>query len=269
MRSNNPIHETQSFGFRPDAKSDKTTAMMKPKDTESLGGLLWPDLIRGILVKRYKRFMADVQLENGEVVTAHCPNSGSMQTCSQPGRPVYLSYHDNPKRKLKYTWEIIEMPTSLVGINTQVPNRLVFKSIQQQKVEALNGYDRLHREVKTPGKARLDILLSRGAAERCYLEIKNCTLVEKGTAFFPDAITQRGRKHLVEMQALTASGFRCVMFYLIQRMDAAVFKPADHIDPGYGSELRRAHRNGVEILVYDVHMDLETIALNRKVPFRL
>jgi len=243
--------------------------MNRLKDAKPSSGLLWPDLTGGILVKRYKRFMADVELENGEVVTAHCPNSGSMKTCSQPGRTVYLSYHNNPKRKLKYTWEIIEMPTSLVGTNTQVPNRLVFKSIQKQMVDALNGYARLNREVKIPGNSRLDILLSNGASERCYVEIKNCTWVENGTAFFPDAITQRGRKHLIEMQALAASGYRCVMFYLIQRMDATVFEPADHIDPRYGAELRRALGQGVEILVYDVHMDLETIVLNRQIPYRL
>jgi sugar fermentation stimulation protein A len=243
--------------------------MNRLKDAKPSSGLLWPDLTGGILVKRYKRFMADVELENGEVVTAHCPNSGSMKTCSQPGRKVYLSYHNNPKRKLKYTWEIIEMPTSLVGTNTLVPNRLVFKSIQEQMVDALNGYARLDREVKIPGNSRLDILLSNGAAERCYVEIKNCTWVENGTAFFPDAVTQRGRKHLIEMQALAASGYRCVMFYLIQRMDAAVFEPADHIDPGYGTELRQALGQGVEILVYDVHMDLETITLNRQIPYRL
>jgi len=232
-------------------------------------GLIWPQLTPGILVKRYKRFMADVTLETGEVVTAHCPNTGSMKTCSQPGRPVYLSYHDNPKRKLKYTWEIIAMPPSLVGINTQVPNRLVAKSIQAGSVKELNGYDHLKREVKTSEGSRLDILLSKGGADRCYVEIKNCTLVEDGVAFFPDAVTHRGRKHLVEQQKLAASGCRCVMFFLIQRMDAKVFKPADHIDPAYGRELRHAAENGIEILVYDVHMDLKTITLNRNIPYIL
>ena len=213
--------------------------------------------------------MADVTLETGEVVTAHCPNSGSMQTCSQPGRPVYLSYHDNPKRKLKYTWEIIAMPTSLVGINTQIPNRLIDTSIKTGRVKELYDYDHSTREVKTSSGSRLDILLSKGDTDRCYVEIKNCTLVEDGTAFFPDAVTQRGRKHLIELQNLTAAGHRCVMFFLIQRMDAEIFKPADHIDPAYGRELRHAAEHGVEILVYDVHIDLKTITLNRKIPYLL
>jgi len=243
--------------------------MNVPETFKKPQGLLWPELIPGILVKRYKRFMADVQLDNGEVVTAHCPNTGSMQACCQPGRTVYLSYHDNPKRKLKYTWEIIAMPASLVGINTQVPNRLVSKSIKAGRVQELNGYDHMAREVKIASGSRLDIMLSRGEKDRCYIEIKNCTLVEEGVALFPDAVTLRGRKHLIELQELTASGFRCVMFYLVQRMDARVFKPADHIDPAYGEELRRAAENGIEILVYDVHIDLETIMLNRKIPYNL
>jgi sugar fermentation stimulation protein A len=161
------------------------------------------------------------------------------------------------------------MPTSLVGINTLVPNRLVSKSIEEGQVEELNGYDRIDREVKISSKSRLDLVLSRGDTERCYIEIKNCTLVEGDVASFPDAVTLRGRKHLIEMQALAASGFRCVMFYLIQRMDAEMFKPADNIDPEYGRELRRAADSGIEILVYDVHIDLETIALRQKVPYLL
>lgn len=231
--------------------------------------LSWPELTRGTLVKRYKRFMADVELASGEVVTAHCPNSGSMKTCSRPGRPVYLSYHDNPKRKLKYTWEMIDMPTSLVGVNTQVPNRLIFKSLKGNGIAELKGYQRVAREVNVPGNARLDILLSNPDETRCYVEIKNCTLVENGVASFPDAVTTRGLKHLVEMQKLAASGSRCVIFFLVQRMDADVFEPADRIDPSYGVELRRALENGVETLVYDVRLDIDGIALNKRIPCRL
>jgi len=125
------------------------------------------------------------------------------------------------------------------------------------------------REVKISSKSRLDLLLRKGDTERCYIEIKNCTLVEDGVATFPDAVTLRGRKHLIEMQALAAAGFRCVMFFLIQRTDAAIFKPADNIDPEYGRELRRAADSGIEILAYDVHIDLETIMLRRKLPVKL
>ncbi len=146
--------------------------MKKTKNSTPSKGLAWPELIPGILVKRYKRFMADVKLADGEVVTAHCPNSGSMRECCEPGRPVHLSFHDNPKRKLKYTWELIEMPTSIVGINTLIPNRLVAESIKAGLVSDLNGYDNIVREVKTSDNTRLDILLSSEDGNRCYVEIR-------------------------------------------------------------------------------------------------
>ncbi len=232
-------------------------------------GLKWPDLIPGTLIKRYKRFLADVKLSTGETVTAHCPNSGTMLECSEPGRPVYLSYHDNPKRKLKYTWEIIEMPSSLVGVNTLVPNRLVKKSIEDGHIKELTGYDKVVAEVKVGTHSRLDLLLKDGKKQDCYVEIKNCTLVNNNVAKFPDAITSRGLKHLVELQRLVAEGYRCVMFYLVQRMDAALFQPADHIDPKYGKELRTAIAHGVEILVYDVIIDMESIRINKQLPYKL
>ncbi|MBW1894570.1 MAG: DNA/RNA nuclease SfsA [Deltaproteobacteria bacterium] len=235
----------------------------------TFSGLPWPELIPGKLTKRYKRFLADVELEDGRTVTAHCPNSGSMKTCSEPGQTVYISYHNNPKRKLKYTWELIEMPDSLVGVNTMVPNRLVYKSIQAGKVEELTGYDNIVPEVKTSKGTRLDLLLSNRENNRCYVEIKNCTLVKDKIAFFPDAVTTRGLKHLVELQNLYATNCRSVIFYLVQRMDACLFKPAAHIDDAYARELMKAEKNGVEILVYDVVIDLEKILLGKKLPYRL
>ncbi|MEN8244093.1 MAG: DNA/RNA nuclease SfsA [Thermodesulfobacteriota bacterium] len=233
------------------------------------GGLPWPKLYRGTLVKRYKRFLADVQLDNGSLVTAHCPNSGTMRACSAPGRPVYLSFHDNPKRKLKYTWELIHMPDSLVGVNTLVPNRLVKQAVEDGQVKALKGYDRVRAEVKTSDGSRLDLMLEKDGKSDCFVEIKNCTLVEGCVARFPDAVTARGRKHLVELQRLVSEGNRGVMFFLIQRMDADSFSPADDIDPVYGQELRKAHQNGVDILVYDVSIDLTNIQLSRQIPFFL
>ncbi len=232
-------------------------------------GLKWPDLIPGTLVRRYKRFLADVNLSSGKTVTAHCPNSGAMLECSEPGRPVYLSYHDNPKRKLKYTWELIEMPESLVGVNTLVPNRLVKKSIEGGQIKKLAGYDKVLAEAKAGEHSRLDLLLKNGKKPDCYVEIKNCTLVKDNVAKFPDAVTTRGFKHLVELQRLVAEGCRCVMFYLIQRTDAVLFQPADHIDPEYGRELRKALDNGVEILVYDVMIDMKSICVNRELPYKL
>ena len=244
-------------------------AMAKPKPPTTFKGLVWPELIPGILIRRYKRFLADVELKDGTIVTAHCPNTGSMAGCSQPGQPVYLSTHNNPKRKLKYTWELIKMPTSLVGVNTLVPNRLVVESIRAGVVPELSGYESVDQEVKINDHTRLDFMLTGYRGKRCYGEIKNCTLVNDGVAAFPDAVTARGLKHIAELEALAESGHRCVMFYFIQRMDARVFKPADHIDPEYGKGLRRALRSGVEILAYDVTIDLDGIRLNRRIPYEL
>lgn len=232
-------------------------------------GLKWPTLIKGTLIKRYKRFLADVRLESGEQVTAHCPNSGAMKTCCEPGRPVYISHHDNPKRKLKYTWELIEMPTSLVGVNTQVPNRLTALSIETGQIKELAGYDRVKREVRVGSNSRLDILLESDHGKNCYVEVKNCTLVDNDLAMFPDAVTTRGQKHLFELEHLVAKGFRCAMFFLVQREDASRFRPADAIDPAYGTMLRHAVKKGVEILVYDVAIDLEGIRINKKLPHDL
>jgi sugar fermentation stimulation protein A len=163
---------------------------------------------------------------------------------------------------------MIEMPTSLVGVNTWVPNLLVKESIIRKKIRALRGYETIRTEVSYGQNSRIDVLLEKGE-KRCFVEVKNCTLVEDGVANFPDAITARGLKHLVELQEELGRGSRCVMFYLVQRMDAKRFRPADHIDPAYGEELRRAFRNGVEILVYDVFLNLEGISLKRRLPYEL
>ena len=229
----------------------------------------WPPLVKGTLIRRYKRFIADVELEDGRVVSAHCPNSGSMKACSEPGRPVYLSRHDSVKRKLPYTWQLIDMGTSLVGTNTGVPNRLVEASVRAGLVPALTGYDTVRTEVRYGERSRIDILLECGH-DRCFVEVKNCTLVEDdGIARFPDAVTARGLKHLVELQREVREGNRSIMFYLVQRMDARLFGPADHIDPAYGMELRKAVKAGVELLAYDVHIDLGGITLNGPVPWEL
>jgi sugar fermentation stimulation protein A len=234
-------------------------------DSTPDGAIKWPPLVRGTLIDRYKRFMADVRLQNGHVVTAHCPNSGSMAACCEPGRAVFLSHRNSPGRRLKYTWEMIEMPDSLVGVNTSVPNRLARAGILAGEVPELQGFDTVRTEVRYGENSRVDLLLEKGN-QCCFVEVKNCTLVEDRTAFFPDAVTERGLKHLVELQAEVKRGNRAAMFFIIQRMDAAGFRPADHIDPAYGQELRKAVRNGVEIVAYDVAIDLHTIRLNRPLP---
>jgi sugar fermentation stimulation protein A len=236
---------------------------------DGLGGLRWPRLTPGRLLRRYKRFLADVALENGTTVTAHCPNSGAMTGCCEPGRRVYLSWHPDPRRKLAYTWEMIAMPGSLVGVNTLVPNRLVARALADGQVPALQGYAELKREVRVGEHSRIDLRLSGAGRAPCFVEIKNCTLVSDGQALFPDAVTARGRRHLVELQQLAGQGCRCLMFFVIQRMDAGVFRPADQIDPAYGESLRRAVQSGVEILAWDVKIDLGAIRLNREIPCRL
>ena len=235
---------------------------------EDSGYLKWPDFLEGTLIKRYKRFKADVKLRNGHVVTALCPNTGSMRSCSEPGRTVYLSRHNIPSRKLKYTWEMIEMPTSLVGINTLVPNRLVKAAIIAGVIPEFTGFDSIRAEVPYGKNSRIDLLLERGE-EKCFIEIKNCTLLEEDIACFPDAVTSRGLKHILELQGEIRSGHRAAMFYLVQRTDAKSFKPADHIDPEYGRALREAHDKGLEILAYDVLIDTQGIRLNRRLPCNL
>ncbi len=234
-------------------------------EADKPSGLPWPELYPGTLLKRYKRFLADVRLTDGRTITAHCPNSGSMRACSESGRPVYVSKSNNPKRKLPYTWEMISMPTSLVGVNTMVPNRLVKKAIMEHEIPELDNYEEIRSEVKYGQNSRVDLLLKAENRPPCYVEIKNCTLVEDRLARFPDAVTSRGLKHLVELKQQVAAGQRAVMFFLIQRQDADRFRPADHIDPEYGRQLRQARRQGVEILVYDVRIDVQRIAIHAPV----
>ena len=239
---------------------------MAASELEAAGVLKWPKLLQGTLIKRYKRFKTDVRLRNGHIVTALCPNTGSMLACCETGRPVYLSRHHRESRKLKYTWEMIDMPTSLVGVNTMVPNKLVRNAITDGKIPGLTGYKNIRPEVKYGVNSRIDLLLEEGD-RKCFVEIKNCTLVEDGLASFPDAVTTRGLKHLKELQNQVRLGDRAVMFYLIQRMDAKLFRPADHIDEAYGKEFRKAIKKGVEVLVYDVALDLEGIELHQAIPY--
>ena len=232
-------------------------------------GCPWPPLVRGRLVKRYQRFIAEVDLDDGPRVKAHCPNTGSMTGCCEPGRPVYLSHHPLARRKLKYTWELIEMPDSLVGVNTVVPNRLAYQAACSQLLSPLAGYREVVREAGVGRHTRFDLLLQNSHGDRCFVEVKNCTLVQDGIAYFPDAVTVRGRKHLQVLQNLRQAGDRAVMLYLIQRTDARGFAPARQVDPDYAAELERAVAAGVEVLACDVQIDLQRIALNRLLPVYL
>lgn len=243
--------------------------MLAPGTYHDRPSLQWPRLLPGVLLKRYKRFIADVRLTDGRVVSAHCANSGSMTGCSEAGRPVYLSQSDNPKRRFAYTWEMIEMPTSLVCVNTSLTNVMVKHAIVAGLIPDLAGYERCRSEVKCGEHSRIDLVLEDPLRPPCFIEVKSCTLVEDDVARFPDAVTARGLKHLKELQEQVKMGNRAVMFFLVQRMDAKKFGPADRIDPAYGQELRKAHRNGVEILCYDTLLTPERMIVNLPLPLDL
>lgn len=225
-------------------------------------------LIPGILLRRYKRFLADVKLRTGRVVTAHCPNSGSLLGCKAPGSPVLLSHHPAPGRTLAYTWEMVRVGTIWVGINTMHPNRLVREAIEGGGLRELQGYARIRPEVRVSRRSRLDLCLER-AGERCYVEVKNVTLGLNGAAAFPDAVTERGLKHLRELIRLQRKGHRTALVFVVQRGDCATFRPADEIDPVYGRWLRRAAEAGVAILPYQARVTPRGIALRRRLPFLL
>ncbi|MAZ02139.1 MAG: DNA/RNA nuclease SfsA [Sneathiella sp.] len=224
-------------------------------------------LIRGRLMKRYKRFLADVELESGEIITAHVANPGSMMGLKDAGMTVWLSPANNPKRKLQYSWELVAADDALVGINTAHPNGIVAEAIENGEVAALAGYDTLTREVKYGANSRIDMLLSGGGKPDCYVEVKNVTLMRGGAiAEFPDSVTARGTKHLQELQNMVAEGNRAVMFYLVQRTDCTAFRLAADIDPAYATAFHLAEDAGVEILCYDCHITTSEIRLGSPIP---
>jgi sugar fermentation stimulation protein A len=222
-------------------------------------------LTPGRLLRRYKRFLADVELYDGTVVTAHCPNSGSMLGCAVPGSPVLLSSSDNPSRRYPHTWELVHADECWVGINTGLPNRLAREGIEQGIVRELQGYGRIRQEVSYgTERSRIDLLLEEPGL--CYVEVKNVTLVEDGVASFPDAATTRGQKHLRELIAMVASGARAVNFFVVQHAAARTVTPADSIDPAYGRLLRQAALAGVELLAYQASVTPTEIILCRSLP---
>ncbi len=225
-------------------------------------------LVRGTLIKREKRFLVHVKLDDDREVIAHTNNTGTMLGCNTPGSPVWLSPADNPKRKLKWTYELIEADGVLAGINTSAPNTLAQEGVEDGTITELQGYDNLRREVRYGVNSRIDLLLERDD-ERCWVEVKNVTLTRDGVALFPDAVTERGRKHLRELTAQVAAGDRAVMLYVVQRADAESFAPADDIDPAYGAALREAVTAGVEALCYQADVSPESIRLARRLPVSL
>ncbi|MEQ9545849.1 MAG: DNA/RNA nuclease SfsA [Marinobacter sp.] len=231
-------------------------------------------LIKGKLVRRYKRFLADVLLEDGSEVVAHCPNTGSMLGCQPDNARVWLSESDNPKRKLRYTWELVETsPGELACINTARPNAQAREAVEAGRVRELAGYGLCRTEVRYgEEKSRIDLHLS-GHAELAdaWVEVKNVTLCEDGRGFFPDAVTTRGQKHLRELMAQVAKGDRGVLMFVVNHTGITSVRPADHIDATYGALLRDAVSAGVEVLAYRADLgDGEgpsgNLALSRPVP---
>jgi sugar fermentation stimulation protein A len=224
-------------------------------------------LVSGRLVRRYKRFLADVILDaDGETITAHCANPGSMLGLAPEGARVFLSKSDNPKRKLAYSWEIVEVDGVLVGINTAHPNGLVEEALAAGLVGELAGYSSLRREVRYGKNSRIDILLEESDGRPVYVEVKNVHLMrEPGLAEFPDSVTARGAKHLVEMGDMVEQGARAAMVYLVQRPDCARMNLAADIDPAYAAAFAAARERGVEAYAIGCRITPEEIVVDRRV----
>lgn len=230
----------------------------------------FPDpLIAGTLIRRYKRFLSDIEIAGGEVVTAHCANPGSMMGLNTPGTEVWLSPARNPKRKLRYSWELSRIDGYLVGINTSHPNTLVAEALEAGKIPELGGYSSVRREVPYGRNSRIDLLLETDTGPKCYVEIKNVTLKRGAMAEFPDSVTARGTKHLYELMDMVEQGARAVMLYVVQRGDCEGFTVAADIDPAYGDALDKALEKGVEALCYSCDVGLEAIEVDGPMPIAL
>jgi sugar fermentation stimulation protein A len=226
-----------------------------------------PPLQPGTLVQRYKRFLADVELPNGEVVTAHCPNPGSMKTCAEPGWRAWLSPATNPSRKLKWTLELVEAPSGLILVNTSRPNRIVEEGIQQGRFSSLASTAKIQREVRYGENSRIDLLLEEPGQKKCWVEVKSVTmLLQKNLAAFPDSVTKRGSKHLVELVEQVRKGDRAVQLFLVSRQDVDQMCPAVNIDPVYAKNLRWAASEGVEIVAHKAHLDPREITVGPQIP---
>ncbi len=237
--------------------------------------------VKGIIHKRYKRFLADVELlsdfnkhKKGEVITVHTANTGSMKTCWEPGWEVLLSYHDNPKRKLKFSLEMTNNGHTWIGINTSLPNSISKDAILEGMIDELSQYKNVRSEVKV-GNSRIDLLCYNGeshkdAKDKCFVEVKNVTLLgDNSRALFPDAVSERGQKHLRELMDIKSQGIESAMLYIIQREDVDSFSPAEHIDPTYAQLLKQAKKEGVKILAYRCRVSPDGVYINKKLPIKL
>ncbi len=230
--------------------------------------LLPQPLVRGRLVSRYKRFFADLVLDDGQEVTAHCPNPGAMLGVREPGQIAWASWSDDPKRKLAYTLQMVEQGNSLVGVNTHLPNKLVAEALAASAIPELAGYDTVRPEVKYGEASRVDFLLTGEGRPPCWLEVKNCHLSRvPGLAEFPDCKAERSTRHLTELAARVALGERAVALFVVQREDCETFNACADLDPAFARGLHEAARAGVEVLVYACAMSTQAVRLERPIPW--
>jgi len=223
-------------------------------------------LIPGRLVRRYKRFLADIELGSGETVTAHCANPGAMLGLNMPGLKVWVEPNDDPKKKLRYGWRLVELQNDWVGIDTAVPNKVVGAALSAGQIPEFAGYQKVRPEVRYGTNSRIDFLLTGENLPEVYVEVKNVHLMrDHGLAEFPDSVTKRGAKHLDELSAMVAAGHRAVMLYCIQRTDCDRLALAADLDPGYAAAFVRARAAGVEVMAWTCAISPGGIALDRPV----
>ena len=225
-------------------------------------------LVRGRLIRRYKRFLADIQLDGAGIITAAVPNTGSMMGCCEAGNRVWLSESDSATRKYRHTWELVQVGRVMIGVNTGRPNAIVAEAITDGTIGELGGYESLRREVRYGEEAsRVDLVLESTGREPCYVEVKNVTAAaSRGIALFPDSVSERGSRHLRELMRLRAQGLRPVQLYCVQRGDVNEVRPADGIDYEYGQTLREAISAGVEVLAYRARVTPREIRLAERIP---
>lgn len=226
-------------------------------------------LIKATILKRYKRFLSDIEMSTGEIVCAHVPNTGSMTSCWDGGWDAYLSESDNPKRKLKYTLEMTDNGDSLISVNTSLTNKLVQEALENKTITEVSEYNTIKPEQKILD-SRIDFYLTEENLPDVYLEVKNVTLkTEHGLAQFPDAVTTRGQKHLTDLIKIKKQGHRAIMLYVVNREDVSEFKPAEHIDPDYAQLLTQAKKEGVEVLVYQSKLSPKEIKISHPLDYKI
>lgn len=227
-------------------------------------------LVPARLIRRYKRFLADCTLEDGREIVAHCPNPGSMMGLAEPGTKVWLEPNDDPKKKLKYGWRLVEAQGHFIGVDTALPNRMLKAALQAREVPALAAYTEIRAEVPYGEKSRVDFLLRGNGLPDAWVEVKSVTLCRQpGLAEFPDAVTARGARHMDELAAMSARGDRALVFFLVQRTDAVRVTVARDIDPAYAAALTRAQAAGVGILAHATRIDPGGITLGPELPVEI